>query len=487
MKLQIVLYVLGIFITIIGLAEMVPAIVDWRLGHENARDFFLNGILCLFVGGSLILSNRVSQEPSDQQWNGGPRQVFIIALSGWLAACVFCAMPLYMSDLQLGFVDALFEAVSGVTTTGASVLTNLDETSRGVLLWRSMMQWAGGLGFIAFAVILLPYLKVGGMQLFRSGSSGHSDRVLARSTEFLAVLFKVYMAVTLLCTATYYFLGMSGFDAVNYAMTTLSTGGFSPHNASFGYYDSPALQYAAVFFMILAALPFVLYLRLIYQRRVLFFRDEQARVFLLSLALVVFALTLWLWVKASYPLEESFRTALFSVSSILSTTGYVTTDYTLWSSFITFSFLLMMYVGGCAGSAAGGIKIMRIVISMRILARQFRTLLYPRGVFVLNYQGRRLDSYTVLTVLGFLSLYVGANVVVAAVLAFTGLDFEASLSVAAAALSNVGPGIGEYIGPNGNYAGLPDLSKWILCVAMLIGRLEILTVLVLFAPTYWRN
>ncbi|MCB1580991.1 MAG: TrkH family potassium uptake protein [Rhodospirillales bacterium] len=480
MKLQIVWYTLGVLVAVVGLAEMVPAIVDWRLGHENARDFFLNGILCLFFGGSLILSHRVR----DRQVNA--RQMFLMALSGWLVVSVFCAMPLYMSDLGLSFVEALFEAVSGVTTTGATVLSNLDEVSRGVLLWRSMMQWAGGLGIIAFAVVLLPYLKVGGMQLFRSESSGHSDKVVARSTQFLEGLLKVYIAMTLVCAGVYYLLGMSGFDAFNHAMTTLSTGGFSTHDASFGYFEDPALQYAAVFFMILGALPFVLYLRLIYQRRVLFFRDEQVRMLMLCLCLAVFFLTLWLWAVTSYTLEVSFRMIVFSVSSIMSTTGYTVADYTLWGGFTTLAFLLMMYVGGCAGSTAGGMKVMRMVISAKVVARQFRTLLYPNGVFVLNYQGRRLDSYTVLTVLGFLSLYVGANVLMTVALALTGLDFETSMSAAAAALANVGPGIGEQIGPAGNYADLSDMAKWILCAGMIAGRLEILTILVLFSPSYWR-
>ncbi|MCB9982294.1 MAG: TrkH family potassium uptake protein [Rhodospirillales bacterium] len=480
MKLQVVWYMLGILIAIVGLAEMVPAIVDWRMGHENARDFFLNGILCLFFGGSLVLSHR------DGYPQISARQVFLMALSGWALVCIFSAMPLYMSDLGLSYVDALFEAVSGVTTTGATVLSDLENVSHGVLLWRSMMQWAGGLGIVAFAVIMLPYLKVGGMQLFRSESSGYSDKVMARSAEFMDGLLKVYIALTLLCASAYYFLGMSGFDAFNHAMTTVSTGGFSTHDASFGFFESHALQYVAVIFMILGALPFVLYLRLAYQGRFLFFRDEQIRAFVLALCAVVFILTLWLWAQTSYTLEESFRMIVFSASSIMSTTGYTVSDYTVWGGFTTLAFLLMMYVGGCAGSTSGGMKVMRMVISGKVVARQFKTLLYPNGVFVLNYQGRRLDQYTVLTVMGFLSLYVGANVFVTVLLALTGLDFDTAVSAAAAALANVGPGIGKMVGPAGNYDGLPDLAKWILCFAMLAGRLEILTIMVLLSPSYWR-
>ncbi len=481
MRFQIVGYILGVLITIVGLAEMVPALIDWRLDHDNAKAFFLNGIICLFFGGSLMLSNRSSGAEITL------RQAFLLTVSSWFLVSAFCALPLYASDLDLSYTDAFFEAVSGVTTTGATILIGLDEVSRGVLVWRSMMQWVGGIGIIAFTVVLLPYLKVGGMQVFRSEASSHGDKVMPRSEEILGSMFKVYAGITAVCLFVYTILGMSGFDALNHAMTTVSTGGFSTHDGSFGSFESPALHYAAGFFMLAGALPFVLYMRLVFQKRFLFFNDEQVRALLLSVSALVFVLTLWLWIDTPYSLETSFRTVFFSVISIVTTTGYSMVDYTAWGGFAVLVFLLLTYLGGCAGSTSGGVKVMRLVVSAKVVARQFKTLLYPNGMFVLNYQGRRLDNYTILSVLGFLSLYVMANVVMTIALALTGIDFETALSGAASALANVGPGIGPEIGPGGNYASLPDAAKLLLSFGMIIGRLEILTILVLFSPTYWKH
>ena len=481
MKFQVVGYILGILITVVGLAQMVPAIIDWRLGHPNGWVFLFNGILCLFFGGSLILANR----SVDLQMS--LRQGFLLTVLSWVVMSIFCALPLYMADLNLRYVDAFFEAVSGITTTGATVLNNLDTMSHGVLFWRSMMQWVGGLGVVVFAIVLLPYLKVGGMQVFLSESSGHSEKVMPRSTEIFGSLFKIYALLTGLCAATYFMFGMSWFDAINHAMTTISTGGFSTHDVSFGRFESAALQYSAVLFMLLGAMPYVLYVRMVFQRRFSFVRDEQVRSLVIAVVAMTAIMTSWLYFNSGYSLETSFRSVLFSVVSIITTTGYITVDYTFWGGFAVLTFLLMTYVGASAGSTAGGIKLMRLVIGAKVVARQFKTLLYPSGVFVLNYQGRRLDSYTVLTVLGFLSLYVVANAVMTIALALTGLDFETALSGAASSLANVGPGVGGTIGPSGHFAPLPDMSKWILCAGMILGRLEILTVLVLFTTAYWQR
>jgi len=480
MKFQIVGYALGILITIVGLAEMAPAMVDWRDGHENAWAFFFNGIVCVFFGGSLILSNRGAD------FRMTLRQAFLLTASLWGVIGVFCALPLYMSDLNLTYVDAFFEAVSGITTTGATVLTGLDGMSAGVLLWRSMMQWAGGLGIIVFAIVFLPYLKVGGMQIFHSEESGTSEKVMPRTNEVVGSLFKVYLLITGVCAAVYLFLGMGWFDALNHAFTTVSTGGFSTHDASFQFFESAALEYAAIFFMILAALPFLLYVRMFFQGRFLFLRDEQVRAFFVMLIVSIAVLSLWLFFYADRPEGDGFRAVLFSVVSILTTTGFVTVDYTLWGGFALLGFLLLSYTGACAGSTAGGAKMMRVVIAGKVVARQFKILLYPSGVFVLNYQGRRLDNNIILAVLGFLSLYVMTNVAVTILLSLTGLDFETSLSAAASALANIGPGVGGMVGPMGHYGDLSSAAKWILCAGMIIGRLEILTILVLMSPAYWR-
>ncbi len=480
MKFQLIGYALGVLITVIGLTLTIPALVDYYFDHDNAQVFFFNSVMCVFLGGGLIISNRY-YDPHIKV-----REAFLLTIGGMIVTCFFCALPLIMSNLHLSVVDAVFEAVSGITTTGASVLDELRVVSPGMLFWRSLMQWVGGFGFILFATILLPYLKVGGMQIFRGDSSGQSEKVMPRSEELILSSLQLYAALTAVFVLGYVAAGMNGFDALNHAMTTISTGGFTTYNESFAtFQDRPAIQYLAALFMILSALPFVAYMRLVFQRRLSFFRDAQIRVFFVGITFLVCSTTLWLWYYGYYSLEHSFRSALFSVVSIMTTTGYVEADFTQSGGFTSLVFLLLLYVGACAGSTGGGIKIMRFIVAWKVAMRQFKTLIYPNGVFVLNYQRHRLNDRTVLSVLGFLSLYVAANVIFTVMLAATGLEFETSLSAAAAAMANVGVGTGMVIGPFGSYAELPDSAKMILSFAMLFGRVEMLTFLVVFTNNFW--
>ncbi|MBL4804059.1 MAG: TrkH family potassium uptake protein [Alphaproteobacteria bacterium] len=482
MKFQLIGYALGVLITVIGLTLTIPAIVDYYFDHDNAQIFFFNAVVCVFFGGGLIISNR-SYDPHIRT-----REAFLLTIGGMIVTCFFCAWPLIMSNLHLSVVDAVFEAVSGITTTGATVLDELRIVSPGMLFWRSLMQWFGGFGFILFATILLPYLKVGGMQIFRSESAGHTDKVMPRSVELMASMLQLYAAMTAVFVLGYIAVGMNGFDALNHAMTTISTGGFTTYNESFArFQDNPGIHYAASIFMILSALPFIVYMRLVFQRKLSFITDSQVRVFLWALTFLVIAITLWLWMFGYYSLEHSFRSALFNVASIMTTTGYIEGDYTAWGGFTSLVFLILLYTGACAGSSGGGMKIMRLIVAWKVTMRQFKTLIYPNGVFVLNYQRHRLKDRTVLSVLGFLSLYVGANVIFTVLLAATGLDFETSMSAAAAALGNVGAGTGAIIGPLGSYADLPDSSKIILSLAMLFGRLELLAFLVIFTKNFWND
>jgi len=481
MKFQLIGYSLGVLIAFIGIMLMIPAIVDYHFDHDNAQVFFFNSVLCLFFGGSLVIANR-SFDPVIRA-----REAFLLTLSGWVVTCFFCALPLIMSNLHLSLVDAIFEAVSGITTTGATVLDELRVVSPGTLFWRSLMQWAGGLGFILCSMILFPYLKVGGMQVFRSESAAQSDKVVPRSEELILSALQLYTAITAIFVLGYLFAGMNGFDALNHAMTTISTGGFTTYNESFAFFDDPNIAYMASLFMILSALPFIVYMRLIFQRKFSFFKDAQIRAFLLFLSLIVISVTLWLWLGGYYSLEHSFRSALFNVASIMSTTGYFESDFTQWGGLPSLVFLLLLYVGACAGSSGGGVKMMRLIIAWKVCARQFKILIYPNGVFVLNYHRHRLGDATVLSVLGFLSLYVASNVIFTILLAATGMDFETSLSAAASAMANIGVGVGPVIGPFGSYADLTDPAKIILSFAMLFGRLEMLALLVVFVKNFWND
>lgn len=434
----------------------------------------------MLFGGLLVFVNHGKFEDFNI------REGFILTTASWFLLSAAGALPLYFSDLGLSLTDAFFESLSGITTTGSTVLSGLDDMSRGILLWRSMLQWVGGIGIIAFGIVLLPFLKIGGMQLFQTESSDRSDKILPQSRQLVGRVLWVYIGLSLLCAVTYYMLGMSGFDAINHAMTTLSTGGYSTHDSSFSYFDSRAMQLSATLFMLMGSVPFVLFVKFMHSGNFAFHKDEQVRGFIAIIlgatALIVTALL----VTNQESLIDSLVLTIFNVVSILSTTGYETADYVAWGPFVVSIFFFLTYLGGCAGSTAGGLKIMRIMVVLQASRRQIKKLIYPRGLFVARYQGKALEPQLTTAVLSFLSLYVFLNALMTAALALAGLDAQTAFSGAATAIANVGPGIGDVIGPTENFSTLPDAAKWILCAGMFLGRLEILTVLVIFTPHFWR-
>jgi trk system potassium uptake protein TrkH len=458
-----------------------PFLMDYADGHINAEAFGMTGAFTVFVGGALCIGNRGFSKRLSI------RNAFLLTVSSWLVVCFFAALPLIFSDLDLSLTDAVFEAVSGVTTTGATILSGLDQISRGIILWRAIMQWIGGIGIIAFAMILLPFLQIGGMQLFRSESSDQSEKIMPKTFDVVLSIVLVYIVLTAGCTLAYFALGMGKFEALIHALTTVPTGGFSSHDASFGYYDSYALHMAAAIFMVLGGVPFILYVKYVYQGRFDFLKDEQVRTYAIILALVTAMLSVYLWNSDTYGAADAFRYAFFHVASIITTTGYATTDYNLWGPFATALFLFITYIGACAGSTAGGIKMLRINIAFQALNRHFKKLIYPSGIFSARYERRALADDVIHGVMGFLFLYVFFNVMLTVALAFTGLDFVSAITGAATAIANVGPGLGETIGPAGNFAALNDTAKWLLCFGMILGRLEVMTVLVLITPSFWNE
>lgn len=483
MSYQIIGFTVGALLCILGVAELIPAAFDWRDGHPNAEVFLSCAVVSMFFGGALMITNQ------NYSRTAGIREAFILTNVSWLMLSIFAAIPLKLSDVDPSFVDAFFESVSGITTTGSTVFVGLEHMSRGVLLWRSMIQWIGGIGVVAFAIILLPFFRVGGMQLFRTESSDKSDKIMSKGKKIVSAIVFVYCLLTLLCMIVYALLGMGSFDALNHAMTTIPTGGFSTYDASFGHFKSPSLEVAATFFMALGGMPFVLFALIIFKGKFNFFKDEQVRGVLLLYAVLIISISIWLWLFSGQTISlfASFRQVAFNVVSVVTTTGYATTDYTLWGQFPVMAFLLMTYMGACAGSTSGGIKMMRLVVAVRAVDRYIKQLLYPRGVFAIRYQGQRLKNDVIMNVLVFLGLYLVSNAVLTVALTFTGLDFITALSGAATAIANVGPGIGTVIGPAGNFANLPDSAKLLLCFGMILGRLEIMTVLVLFSPVFWKR
>jgi trk system potassium uptake protein TrkH len=454
--LRPVVFVIGTLITILALAMIIPAIVDYSVGHADWQVFAAASAVTLFVGVSMILTTRSG-------WIGfNLRQAFVMTNLAWLVIATFGALPFVFSDMELSVTDSFFESMSGVTTTGATVIVGLDHTAPGILLWRAILQWLGGIGIIVMAVALLPILQVGGMQLFRV-EAFDADKVLPRAAQIAGGISIVYVFLTGLAALILWALGLSGFDAVAHAMTSIATGGFSTHDASVGYYDSAAVDWSICGFMILGSLPFVLYLRALRGNLAVLVRDSQVRWFLIVVAAAILLITWWLWRNGVLPPLDALRYGAFNVVSVMTGTGYATAEFDRWGGFSMSLMFVLMFVGGCAGSTTCGIKIFRFQVH------------------------RPIPEQVSLSVMGFFFLFTASFALLAAGLGFLGLDFITAVSGAASAIANVGPGLGPVIGPDHNYSSLPAGAKWLLSAGMLLGRLELFTVLVLLSRSFWRG
>ncbi len=479
-----VLHLTGRMLLALAAAMLLPAGVDALTGDPDWRAFLVGSGITFACGATLTHVTRC-------RLSGGLtlRQAFLLTPVAWTTIALFGAIPLYISDysqLRDSFTNAFFESVSGLTTTGATVIVGLDDAPQGILLWRALLQWLGGIGIIGVAISILPALGVGGMQLFRTESSDRSEKVMPRVQEIATGIVLIYAALTVACGLAYWLVAMTPFEALAHALTTVSTAGFSTSDISMARWDSAALHWIATFFMLSGAVPFVLYLRLFQGQRDAL-RDSQVWFLVGLLAVVIIAVAAWLTIAGRHSAADALRLAAFNVVSVVTTTGYATADYTQWGNLMIGLFFGLMFVGGCTGSTSGGMKIFRFQVMIRMLQSQFLRLLYPRGVFPRVYAGRLLPDDVIGSVVVFFSLYfICYSALTVALMAFD-LDFLTSASAAVAALSNIGPGLGPIIGPAGNFAILPDASKWLLCFGMLLGRLELFTVLILFFPQFWRG
>lgn len=474
------LAVLGLVLVVFACLMLLPVIVLWHAPNHAAflKAAFTTGL----IGAVLLLRFRGTFEVLRA------REVFLVTVLAWVGACVAGALPLLAASPRLSMTDAVFESVSGVTTTGSTILTGLDAMPTDILLWRSLLQWIGGIGIIGMAVAVLPFLSVGGMRLFRSESSDMSDKALPRIRALVARLLGAYVALSLLCALCYWLGGMSFFDAVNHAMTTVSTGGYATSDRSMGQFAEPALHWVAVVFMVLGSVPFALYVSFWSEGQWRVFEDRQVQFFLALLAAV--ALLLAVELLAELPqlgLFEALTLAAFNVTSVMTTTGYATADYTTWGTAAGMLFLFLTFVGGCSGSTSGGMKIFRLQLSFMLLREQIRKLVHPQAVFRRRYNDSRVSDEVVASMIAFSFLFFISIVVIALLLGLLGLDAMTCLSGAVTALANVGPGLGEVIGPAGTFQDLPAAAKWILCAGMLLGRLELLTVIALFTRDFWRG
>ena len=377
--------------------------------------------------------------------------------------------------------------MSGITTTGATIISDLDNSPKSILLWRAIMQWLGGIGIVVMAITILPLLKVGGMQLFKMEGPDSTEKILPRTIEVATIIISTYIILTLFCGFLYWVFGMTVFDSVCHAMTTIATGGFSTHNDSIGFFKNSNIEIVASLFIILGSIPFISYLKFS-QGNKSFFQDVQIKglIYLLIISIAIMFLYLT-FINYDSSLLDKIRISSFNVISILSGTGYVTDDFGLWGKFSLIFFLFLMFIGGCAGSTACGIKIFRLQMLLIFLKNQIKKLIYPNSIILTKYNNQKISDDFIRSVIIFIFSFLFIFLIIAMLLSVSGLDFVTSISGAASSISNVGPGLGDIIGPDGNYQNIPDLSKWILATGMLLGRLELFAVLVLFFPSFWRN
>ena len=477
-----VLHICGMLLCVMAVAMVFPALADAATSNPDWVVFVASAAITAFIGGALVLATR-TDEPLDLS----RRQAFLLTTSAWGLISLVSTLPLIFYSGDISLADAFFETVSGITTTGSTVLTGLETLPPGILLWRSMLQWVGAVGVVLMAMVMLPFLGVGGMALFQTESSEQSGRIVPRSRHFVAYIAIVYSTLTVLCLVLYAAQGMSFFDALNHAMTSVATGGFSTYDASFGQFDSPGLQWTAIVFMILGGIPFVAYIRFLRGQPRALYRDSQIRTFILFILALGLCLGLWLAHRHGLALEPAIRAAMFNVTSIVTTTGYASADYNQWGPTAVGLFFALMFIGGCTGSTSGGIKIFRHQMLFLVVQNYIRRLFSPNRLSLLKYGGQRITTDIQESVLAFIAIFVGGFSVTAVLLAAMGLDFITALSASASAFSNVGPGLGDVIGPAGNFSSLPDGAKWVLSGAMLLGRLELFTALVLLVPAFWRR
>lgn len=478
MRLGITVFLTGLVIMTFGFIMLIPAVFDLFYGAKSAEAFFLTSGISIFFG-------LLGAASAYNYWNSlNIRETFFTTSVVWIAAVFFSALPFYFWDSSIGFATAFFESMSGITSTGATALTHLEEMPKGILLWRAILQWIGGIGIVMIAIAILPILSVGGMQIFQSESSDKlGEKAFPKLAKVTEVIILIYISFTALCAVFLYIAGMDTFDAVTHAMTCLSTGGFSNYDNSIGFFDSAVIEWILIIFMILGALPFMTYYYIVVGKSRKIRYNAEIKSYLLIVLSLSLLLTFWLWSKEIFPdWQEALRVGFFSVISIITTTGYSADDYASWGSFSLILFFFISFLGGCSGSSTGGIKNFRIDILFLSIIRKLKQMLSPHGVFMLRYGEKTVNEEVIDSILVFVTTFVFAMIVGSLALSFMGLDFMTSLTGTAASLANVGPGLGDIVGPTGSYAPLPDAAKWILSFCMMLGRLEFTTVIVLLIP-----
>ena len=475
-----VFFTLGILQIILGISMVFPIII--QIIFDELDSSFIGASLITIIFGTLFFLSNLDHDKKLSLQNA-----FLLTALSWLSIAVFSSLPFIFSNLNLSITDSFFESMSGITTTGSTIITDLNSSPKAILLWRALLQWLGGIGIIVMAITLMPIMNVGGMQLFKVSSSDASEKILPKTKEITLRLILIYLILTFLCSFFYNIFGMEFFDSLTHSMTTIATGGFSNYNESIGYFNNIKIEIIAMIFIILGSIPFISYIKFLSGKKNIFYTDTQIKSFIkiifYSIVILFFYLTIF---NKSFS-DVSLRSISFNVISILTGTGYVTQNFDDWGSFPLIYFLILMFIGGCAGSTTCGIKIFRVQILYLFLKNQLKKIIYPRGIFIIKYDNNNVNEKFMASIIAFIYLYIIIFFIITAMLSLSGLDFTTSISGAATSISNVGPGLGELIGPNGNFSQLPDFSKWVLSFGMILGRLELFAILVLFLPSFWQR
>ena len=473
-----VFFTLGILQIILGISMVFPIII--QIIFDELDSSFIGASLITIIFGTLFFLSNLDHDKKLSLQNA-----FLLTALSWLSIAVFSSLPFIFSNLNLSITDSFFESMSGITTTGSTIITDLNSSPKAILLWRALLQWLGGIGIIVMAITLMPIMNVGGMQLFKVSSSDASEKILPKTKEITLRLILIYLILTFLCSFFYNICGMKFFDSLTHSMTTIATGGFSNYNESIGYFNNIKIEIVSMIFIILGSIPFISYIKFLSGKKNIFYTDTQIKSFIKIIFYSILILFIYLTIFNKSFSDVSLRSISFNVISILTGTGYVTQNFDDWGSFPLIYFLILMFIGGCAGSTACGIKIFRVQILYLFLKNQLKKIIYPRGIFIIKYDNNNVNEKFMASIIAFIYLYIIIFFIITAMLTLSGLDFTTSISGAATSISNVGPGLGELIGPNGNFSQLPDFSKWVLSFGMILGRLELFAILVLFLPSFW--
>lgn len=478
---QPVLMINGYLISVLGVAMLVPAIFDMYWSKSDWSAFMSSAIICLFIGLSLFLANRMTIKKISLQ------QGYLITVCGWISLTFLGTLPFLISGSIPVFADAFFETMSGLSTTGATILPDVEAMPKAILLWRSMLNCLGGIGIVMFAVAMLPFLGIGGMQIFQRENSDIDDKFMPKFNYIAKRIMIVYSLLVVTCIVSLYFAGMGWFDAVNHAMAATATGGLSTKNASIAYFDSVKIELVLSLFMILGALPMTFYIMVVQNQDLHSFRTQQVVTFLKVLAVYIIFMSALLVFKGVYNVGDALRYSSFNIISIVTSTGFASTDYMLWGAFSSTFFIIFALTGGCTGSTSGSIKIFRWQVVFAFIRQTLTLATDPNRVMPVKIGKLLVSNGVVASVFVFLACYLVSIGILGVLVALTGQPFEIAFSSVIACLTNSGPGVGNVIGPVGNYSSLPDVAKYILSFAMLLGRLEVITILVVGTRNFWRK